>query len=315
MAAIPETEYVPGALVRARGRDWIVLPNEEQGVLRLRPVDGLDAEAVGIYRSLEPDAVEHSRYLPPDPEKAGDFTGGLLIRDAVRLGLRSGAGPFRSMGRLSVAPRPYQFVPLIMALRMDPVRLLIADDVGVGKTIEASMIARELLDRGVINRVGVLCAPHLCEQWEEELRTKFNMDAAIIQSSRIGRLERGLPRRDISLYQYYRHLVVSIDFVKSERNRRMFLDNAPDFIIVDEVHTAARPSGDRSGTQHQRYALIRELANDDSRHMILTTATPHSGMEESFRSLLGLLDESFDVSDEVDIPTPGWLPISSSESE
>ena len=147
MAAIPETDYVPGALVRARGRDWIVLPNEEPGVLRLRPVDGLDAEAVGIYRSLEPDAVEPSRYLPPDPEKAGDFTGGLLLRDAVRLGLRSGAGPFRSMGRLSVAPRPYQFVPLIMALRMDPVRLLIADDVGVGKTIEASMIARELLDR------------------------------------------------------------------------------------------------------------------------------------------------------------------------
>ncbi len=302
MAAIPETEYVPGALVRARGRDWIVLPNEEPGVLRLRPVDGLDAEAVGIYRSLEPDAVEPSRYLPPDPEKVGDFTGGLLLRDAVRLGLRSGAGPFRSMGRLSVAPRPYQFVPLIMALRMDPVRMLIADDVGVGKTIEASMIARELLDRGVINRVGILCAPHLCEQWEEELRTKFNIDAAIIQSSRIGRLERTLPRGDISLYQHYRHIVVSIDFVKSERNRRMFLDNAPDFIIVDEAHTAARPRGDGSGVQHQRYALIRELANDDSRHIILTTATPHSGIEESFRSLLGLLDKSFDLSDEVDIP-------------
>ena len=144
MAAIPEAEYVPGALVRARGRDWIVLPNEEPGVMRLRPVDGLDAESVGIFRSLEPDAVEPSRYLPPDPEKAGDFTGGLLLRDAVRLGLRSGAGPFRSMGRLSVAPGPTS--PLIMALRMDPVRLLIADDVGVGKTIEASMIARELLD-------------------------------------------------------------------------------------------------------------------------------------------------------------------------
>ena len=106
MAANPETEYVPGALVRARGRDWIVLPNEEPGVWRLRPVDGLDAEAVGIYRSLEPDAVKPSRYLRPDPEKVGDFTGGLLLRDAVRLGLRSGAAPFRSMGRLSVAPRP-----------------------------------------------------------------------------------------------------------------------------------------------------------------------------------------------------------------
>ena len=302
MDTIPETEYVPGALVRARGRDWIVLPNEEHGVLRLRPVDGHDAEAVGIYRSLEPDAVEPSKYSPPDPEQAGDFTGGLLLRDAVRLGLRSGAGPFRSMGRLSVAPRPYQFVPLIMALRLNPVRLLVADDVGVGKTIETAMIARELLDRGVIGRVGVLCAPYLCEQWEEELRTKFNIDAAIVQSSRIGRLERALPRGDISLYQHYRHLVVSIDFVKSDRNRRMFLDNAPDLIIVDEAHTAARPRGDRSGAQHQRYSLIRELANDSSRHMILATATPHSGIEESFRSLLGLLDQSFDVSDDDDIP-------------
>ena len=308
MDTIAETEYVPGALVRARGRDWIVLPSEEKGVLRLRPVDGLDAEAVGIYRSLEPDAVEPSKYLPPDPERAGDFTGGLLLRDAVRLGLRSGAGPFRSMGRLSVVPRPYQFVPLIMALRLDPVRLLIADDVGVGKTIEASMIARELLDRGVISRVGVLCAPHLCEQWEEELRTKFNIDAAIVQSSKIGRLERSLPRGDISLYQYYRHLVVSIDFVKSDRNRRMFLDNAPDFIIVDEAHTAARPRGDRSGVQHQRYALIRELANDASRHMVLATATPHSGIEESFRSLLGLLHESFDEFDEMDIPHSKLVP-------
>ena len=216
---------------------------EEPDVVRLRPVDGSEAESIGIYLPLEPDALSSSEYQPPDPELAGDFTGALLLRDAVRLSLRSGAGPFRSMGHLSVAPRPYQFVPLIMALRLDPVRLLIADDVGVGKTIEAAMIAREFLDRGLVRRIGVLCAPHLCEQWEEELRTKFNIHTAVVQSSNIGRLERGLPRGDVSLYQHYRHLVASIDFVKSDRNRQMFLDNAPDFIIVDEAHTAARPRG------------------------------------------------------------------------
>ena len=294
--------YAPGALVRARGRDWVVLPPDERDVVRLRPVDGPDADAVGIYLPLEPKAIEPSKYSPPDPQLAGDFTGALLLRDAVRLSLRSGAGPFRSMGRLSVAPRPYQFVPLIMALRLDPVRLLIADDVGVGKTIEAAMIARELLDRGVVRRVCVLCAPHLCEQWEEELRTKFNIDATVVQSSRIGRLERGLPRGDISLYQHYRHLVVSIDFVKSDRNRQRFLDNAPDFIIVDEAHTTARPRGDHSGAQHQRYALVRDLTADPKRHVVLATATPHSGIEESFRSLLGLLDPSFDVPEESDVP-------------
>ena len=303
-----QTEFHPGALVRARGRDWVVLPPEEPGTALLRPVDGPDAEAVGIYLPLEPDAIEASRYPPPDPGLAGDFAGALLLRDAVRLGLRSGAGPFRSMGRLSVTPRPYQFVPLIMALRQDPVRLLIADDVGVGKTIEAAMIARELIDRGAVRRIGVLCAPHLCEQWEEELRTKFNIYPAVVQSSRIGRLERALPHQNISLYRHYPHLVVSIDFVKLDRNRQRFLDNAPDLIIVDEAHTASRPRGGSQGRQQQRYALVRELARHPGRHLILVTATPHSGVEESFRSLLGLLDPSFDVDGESKIPRRQLVP-------
>ncbi len=308
MASRQESKWTPGQLVRARGRDWVVLPPDEPNVARLRPIDGSDEDAIGVYLPLEPTALKHSEYQQPDPNSAGDFTGALLLRDAVRLGLRSGAGPFRSMGRLSVVPRPYQFVPLIMALRLDPVRLLIADDVGIGKTIEAGMIARELLDRGVVRRVGVLCAPHLCEQWEEELRTKFNIQAAVVQSSRIARLERALPRGDVSLYQHYRHLVVSIDFVKSDRNRQRFLDNAPDLIVMDEAHTAARPRGDRGGSQHQRYALLRDLAQDSNRHLILTTATPHSGIEESFRSLLGIIDTSFDPPDGTEVPRQKLLP-------
>lgn len=306
---VPHTgEYVPGALVRVRGRDWVVLPPEEPEVVRLRPVNSSEAESIGIFLPLEPKALKPSEYQPPDPELSGDFTGALLLRDAARLSLRSGAGPFRSMGKLSVAPCPYQFVPLIMALRLDPVRLLIADDVGVGKTIEAAMIARELLDRGLVRRVGVLCAPHLCEQWEEELRTKFDIETTVVQSSRIGRLERGLPRGDVSLYQHYRHLVASIDFVKSDRNRQRFLDNAPDLIIVDEAHTVARPRGERGGAQHQRYALVRDLSRDSKRHMILTTATPHSGIEESFRSLLGILDTEFDVPEDSDLPRVRLIP-------
>ena len=301
-------DFSPGALVRARGRDWVVLPPEEPNTALLRPVDGPDAEAVGIYLPLEPDAVAPSEYAPPDPERAGDFAGALLLRDAVRLGLRSGAGPFRSMGRLSVVPRSYQFVPLIMALRQDPVRLLIADDVGVGKTIEAAMIARELFDRGAVSRIGVLCAPHLCEQWEEELRTKFNILPAVVQSSRIGRLERALPVQNVSIYKHYKHLVVSIDFVKLERNRGPFLDNAPDLIIVDEAHTAARPRGGSQGRQQQRYALVRELARDPKRHILLVTATPHSGIEESFRSLLGILDPSFDKEGESTAPRSRLAP-------
>ncbi|GMU40134.1 MAG: hypothetical protein AMXMBFR23_10000 [Chloroflexota bacterium] len=285
----------PGALVSARGRTWVVLPPDEHDVIRLRPVDGHEDDAVGIFSPLEPGTVGEAHYPAPEPTHASDFAAALLLHDAARLKLRAGAGPFRSLGRVSVTPRPYQFVPLLMALRLQPIRLLIADDVGVGKTIEAALIARELMDRGVVRRIGVLCAPHLCEQWADELRSKFNVDAAVIQPARMARLERGVPRQDVNVFKYYRHIVASIDFVKSDRYRKSFLDNAPDLIIVDEAHTAARPRGDIGRSQHQRHELVSALAADTSRHLILASATPHSGVEESFRSLLGLLDPAFDV--------------------
>ncbi len=287
--------HAPGTLVNVRQRDWIVLPSADPDVLRLRPLTGGDDDAIGIFLPLERRDVRPASFAPPDPAQAGDTMGGLLLRDAARLSLRAGAGPFRSLGQLSVTPRPYQFVPLIMALRLDPVRLLIADDVGVGKTVEAGMIARELLDRGEATRLAVVCPAHLCDQWARELSEKFALDAVVLQPATIGRLERALPRSDLSIYQYYRHLVVSIDWVKSERNRAPFLDNAPDLIVVDEAHIAARPPGGIAGAQHQRYELVRALAADAARHLLLVTATPHSGIEESFRSLLGLLDRRFDA--------------------
>jgi superfamily II DNA or RNA helicase len=172
--------------------------------------------------------------------------------------------------------------------------LLIADDVGTGKTIEAGIIAREVLDRGMARRLAVVCPAHLCDQWEAELREKFGIEAAVIQPSRIGRLERDLPRQDISIYQYYRHLIVSIDFIKSERNRGAFLQNAPDLVIVDEAHIGARPRGGADRVQHQRFEFLSLLAKEPARHLVLVTATPHSGIEESFRSLLGLLDSRLD---------------------
>jgi len=102
-----------------------------------------------------------------------------LLREAARLSTRAAAGPFRSFARIAVEPRPYQLVPLMMALRLDPVRLLIADDVGIGKTIEAALVARELLDRGEIQRLAVLCPPHLAEQWQKELAEKFHIETEL----------------------------------------------------------------------------------------------------------------------------------------
>jgi len=183
-----------GSLVRVRERDWVVLPSEDPEVMMLRPLSGSEAETCGIHLALEGHTVRPAQFPAPIPSQAGDFIAGRLLRNAARLSLRSGAGPFRSVGRLSVRPRPYQFVPLIMALRLDTVRMLIADDVGVGKTIEAGLIAREMLDRGDALRLCVVCPPHLCDQWQAELAEKFHIHAVVIRTSTLARLERDLPR-------------------------------------------------------------------------------------------------------------------------
>ncbi len=129
-----------------------------------------------------------------------------------------------------------------MALRQEIVRLLIADDVGIGKTIEAGLILRELIDRGEVKGFTVLCPPHLCEQWQEELSEKFHLRPVIVSRHTAARLERGLLQSE-SLFQHYPYTVVSLDYIKSSRRRDEFLSSCPDFVIVDEAHTCAQGSG------------------------------------------------------------------------
>jgi hypothetical protein len=216
-----------------------------------------------------------------------------LLRDALRIGFRSSAGPFRSLASVAVDPRPYQLVPLLMALRLDPVRLLIADGVGIGKTIEAGLIARELLDTGEARRLAVLCPPHLAEQWRDELLTKFGLDPTLVLASTASRLERDLPPGR-TIFDVHPVVVVSTDFIKAERRRAEFVRTCPDLVIVDEAHTCSPDSSASGRARHQRFELLHALAVDPARHLLLVTATPHSGKPGAFRSLLSLLDPAFE---------------------
>ena len=121
------------------------------------PPGGTEDEVTGIFLPLEP--VEPAQFELPDLKKLGDYRSCRMLHDAVRLGFRSSACSFRSFAKLAVEPRPYQLVPLLMALKLEPVRLLIADDVGIGKTVEACLVAKELIDRGEVDRLAVLCPP------------------------------------------------------------------------------------------------------------------------------------------------------------
>jgi hypothetical protein len=283
----------PASIVSCRARQWVVLPSENSDIIRLRPLSGNEDQICGIYQPLGLEALAPAQFPLPQPEAIQDHTAAQLLMDAARLSLRSGAGPFRCLGRLSVRPRPYQLVPLLMALRLETVRLLIADDVGIGKTIEAGLIARELLDRGEVKRLAVLCPPQLCDQWQRELQEKFQIDAVVIRSGTVSKLERGLPSGDRHIFDYYRHIIVSLDYAKSERRRAIFLSHCPDLVIVDEAHTCTRTNTEGVAVQ-QRHQLVQQIALKTDRHLVLLTATPHSGIEASFLSILGLLKPEFE---------------------
>jgi len=149
----------PGAIVRFRNRDWVLIAVEDE-VLRLRPLTGTSDEALAVHRrlcdllgyTLPTERVEPSRFPLPDARQVADVQSVRLLWQAARLLLREGATPFRSLGRISVRPRTDQLVPLMMALRLDPVRLLIADDVGVGKTVEAAFSLEREVGNGSVVR-------------------------------------------------------------------------------------------------------------------------------------------------------------------
>ena len=281
--------YSPGSLVRARGREWIVLTGSDRETLRVRPVSGSEEDRTLIHVALEAEPVAEATFPRPDPRQRAGHDAALLLRDALLLSLRRGAGPFRGFGQIAVEPRAYQLVPLLMALKLDPVRLLIADDVGIGKTIEAALIARELLDRGDIERLAVLCPPHLVDQWVGELEARFHIHPVAVTAASANRLERSLPPSE-SIFSACPHTVVSLDYIKSERRRAEFLRACPEFVIVDEAHTCAATGQGR----HQRYELLKGLTESPTRHLVMLTATPHSGDDAAFFRLLGLIDRDFE---------------------
>jgi len=287
----------PGKLVSLRGRDWVVLPSDISDLLVVKPLGGSDEEITGIYCPLgiPEDIPQDAQFAHPDSEDLGDISTARLLYDAARLAFRNGAGPFRAFAKLSFRPRAYQIVPLVMAMRQETVRLLVADDVGVGKTVEALLIIREMMERAQVKRFAVICLPHLCDQWQQELRAKLNIEAVIIRSNTQARLDR-MVEGDTSVYDFYPYQILSIDYIKADNRRAVFVDQCPELVIVDEAHTCARPMG-ASRAQQQRHHLLSDLAEKPNQHLILLTATPHSGKSEEFHSLLGLLKPDFETLD------------------
>lgn len=284
-----------GSIVKFRDRDWIVLPQTDKDITLLKPLDGVDSDITGVYGALnfESDKIDSASYPQLTADDIGSFSNAKLLYDATRLGFRSASGPFRSLAKLAFRPRSYQLIPLIMALKQaDTVRLLIADDVGIGKTIEALLIVKEFLERGEIKRFAIITPPQLCEQWQAELKDKFGIDAVVIRSNTQAKLDREMGYTNESVYSYYPYQVISIDYIKSDTRVDSFVNSCPELVIVDEAHTCTLSNASDS-SHHQRYNLVRKIAAKTNQHLVLLTATPHSGKKEQFNSLLGHLDKSY----------------------
>lgn len=296
-------EYKTGTLVEFRSRPWVVQQSSDKDLLVIKPLGGTDAEIVGLYKPLygEDFGLKSYDFRKPSEEdlSRGYQSAAKTLYNACRLSFRDIAGPFQCLGKLSFEPRPYQMVPLILALKQKRIRLLISDDVGIGKTLEALLIAKELYDRREIGRFCVICLPHLCEQWQNEIKDKFGLDAQIIRSSTISKLEKTL-RPDQNVFRDIPFQVISIDYIKQKERMGIFLEHCPDFVIVDEVHTCARPKGANT-SQQMRYNLLHHLSQKEGQQLVLLTATPHSGQLSEFQSIIGLLNPEFET---YDLSTP-----------
>ena len=285
-----KVEFNPGTLVKVRGREWVLEACDIEDCIKLRPLGGTDSDVQIIMPSIEDTELESATFPVPDSSKPGSYSSALLLRNALRLKLTNAAGPFRSLGHVAVEPRSYQLVPLLMALKQNPVRLLIADDVGIGKTIEAGLIVKELLERGEITKFIVLCPPHLVEQWVTELKEHFNIDAVGITARSIKTLEKEVPPT-MMFFDHYPASVISLDYIKADDHAEWFKSHSGSdaMIIVDEAHTCCVGGG-----RQLRFNLLKNLAQDKKRNMLLLTATPHSGDENAFSNLISLLDPKFE---------------------
>lgn len=301
----------PGQLVEVRRRQWVVT-DVSSGALS--PTSNGDQHLVGLS-SLDEDSMGEEIQVVWQMEagaqvleKAGlpSITGWdsndrlEAFLDAVRWGAVTNAdrsflqSPFRS----GITIEDYQLDPLVRAVEMARVNLLIADDVGLGKTIEAGLVIQELLVRHRARTVFVVCPASLQVKWQTEMQEKFGLEFRIVDTEYVKRLrrERGI---HVNPWTSYPRLVTSMDWMKSGEGFRLLKDVLPphityprkfDILVVDEAHNVAPASASMYALESQRTRLIRSLAPHFT-HRLFLSATPHNGYQESFTSLLELLDD------------------------
>lgn len=281
--------FRPGQIVEARGRLWRVERTEPE-VLHAVPLEQIEANPTSFFLPLEGKGIRPMAAGTP-PESPGDPALHALFLRAYRVSMMHGTAPLVSLQRSRVIPTNYQLVPVMMALDMPRVRLMIADDVGLGKTIEAGLVTVELLARKRVERVLVVTPANLRNQWAEAFQYFFHIPLTVLSSVTQKKLGSNLPP-GVNPWAYYPFVVTSIDYAKTDALRNIVLSQQWDMVIVDEAHVAAMPVAGmgRGKSDKDAYEFVRDLARKVD-NVVLCTATPHNGHSVSFASLVAMLDE------------------------
>ena len=276
----------PGSIIKMRNRLWRV--DEFDGVeLAATPINGDSKNQQTFLADIE--IYSEQQLEPINPDLAGDLTAQRLLLRGFQFELIHGSAPFLSLHRSSVVPYNYQLVPLVLALEKPNARMLIGDDVGLGKTIEAGLIISELIQRGKVKRVLFLTPANLKQQWKEALEYFFHIRATIIDSFSRKEFEKELPA-GANPWQYFQFVIASVDYAKSPDIKQQIQEQQWDFLLVDEIHLCACPhSNAKSVKQQKRYELVRDLGNKIS-NVLFLTATPHNGYSDSFASILEIIN-------------------------
>ncbi|MGE3108393.1 MAG: DISARM system SNF2-like helicase DrmD [Phycisphaerales bacterium] len=306
----------PGQLVQVRQRRFVVArvlrsevagtgdqqSNAAQHLVALKSVDdesGTDDLEVVWELELDAHAFEGGTLPAPtgfdDPRRMDAFIDAVRWAAVSAADIRTLQSPFRS----GIEIEDYQLDPVVRALQMPRVNLLVADDVGLGKTIEAGLVTFEMLLRHRARTVLIVCPASIQVQWQEQMRDKFGLEFRIIDSEAMRHLRRSRGLH-VNPWAHFPRLITSIDFIKRERPMRLFRDTLPaggeavfprryDLLILDEAHNVAPAATGNYALDSQRTACIRTLVQHFE-HKLFLTATPHNGYQESFTALLQLLD-------------------------
>lgn len=208
----------------------------------------------------------------------------LYIETVLRTAPRTENDKIYVAHKAAMDPLPYQFNPMLQALNQPRPRILIADAVGIGKTLEAGILTSELIARGRAKRILVLATKAVLPQFQQEFWNRFSIPLTALDSAGIQRVRDRIPSNQ-NPFNYFDKSIISIDTLKQNELYRDLLSQAHwDLIIIDEAHNVAQR------TNHSQRAKLAQLLSSKSDAMILLTATPHDGRPETFASLLNILD-------------------------